>query len=133
MQIKSINNFINYLSSNHKIQSSDISDGYHTFGELYEFRMFYNAILLNELYKNDKKNILQIHKSKKHNDGEKCFNGKYFIVSCSLPSGQITNHYKLEHWNLFKIPYKEKCLIPFDGHTPKDVIERMKEYITQYQ
>jgi hypothetical protein len=41
------------------------------------------------------------------------------MVYCCLQYylGQITNHYKLEDWDLFKIPETEKALVKFDGHT----------------
>lgn len=122
---------------------AQISDGYHTFNELYEFRKMYNVALFNELanpntvrYHLDKKefagigsiqgNKYQVHKSWKHNDGELCFGGGWFIVSAMLPGGQISNHYKAEDWDLFQIPEEEKALFKFDGHTGKDVLERLK-------
>ena len=37
------------MKENEKIDSSEISDGFHTFGELYEFRKFYNAGMFNLL------------------------------------------------------------------------------------
>ena len=115
----------------------DISDGYHTFNELYEFRKMYNAALFNEWAKNPLflHNDLNkefpvvkynVHKSWKHHDGELCFGGGWFIVSAMLPTGQISNHYKAEDWDLFKIPEVEKALFEFDGHTGKDVLERLK-------
>jgi hypothetical protein len=67
------------------------------------------------------------HKSWRHNDGELCFGGGWFIVSAKLPSGQISNHYKAEDWDLFKIPETEKALFVFDGHTTQDVIQRLLE------
>lgn len=97
------------------------SDGYHTFKELYEFRKLYNAALFNEW---SKKNIYNIHKSKKHNDGEECFGGGWFIVMADLPTGQISNHYELKDWDLFKIPEKEFA-DKWDGHTSHDVAERL--------
>jgi hypothetical protein len=42
-----------------------------------------------------------------------------------LPTGQITNHYKLEDWDAFRIPETEKALVEFDGHTTDDVITRL--------
>ena len=41
---ESVNQFI----SEHIIDKGKISDGYHTFDELYEFRKVYNAALFNE-------------------------------------------------------------------------------------
>jgi hypothetical protein len=102
----------------------EISDGWHTFGELYEYRKVYNALLFNEWAKQGK---YDVHKSKKHNDGEPCFDGEYFIVVAILPTGQISNHYKMEDWNLFHVPVTEKAKYPFDGHTPQDALKRMYE------
>jgi hypothetical protein len=67
-----------------------------------------------------------VHKSRRHNDGEYPF-GKdnWFIVSAILPTGQISNHYPMEDWDLFMIPETEKALFEFDGHTSQDVIERL--------
>lgn len=115
----------------------DISDGYHTFNELYEFRKMYNAALFNEwgsqTFNLKKRNggtttavKYGVHKSWKHHDGELCFGGGWFIVSAMLPTGQISNHYKGEDWDLFKIPEVEKALFPFDNHTSQDVLERLK-------
>lgn len=114
----------------------EYSDGYHTFGELYEFRKVYNAALFNgwagrsEVI-NQKRvfynfPIYHVHKSWKHHDGELCFGGGWFIVVAILPTGQISNHYEAKDWDLFKIPEAEKALFEFDGHSPQDVLERLK-------
>ena len=103
----------------------NISDGYHTFKELYEFRKLYNAAFFNELSKN---NVCKVHKSKRHSDGELCFGGGWFIVMAELPTGQISNHYELSDWDLFQCNEQE-IADEWDGHTPEDVIERIKAYI----
>lgn len=102
-----------------------ISDGYHTFNELYEFRKVFNAALFNEWAIQDKYNV---HKSVRHYDGEYCFgeDSGWFIVVAILPTGQISNHYERKDWDLFKIPAKDRAMFEFDGHTAKDVLERMK-------
>lgn len=100
----------------------ELSDGYHTYNELYEFRKMYNAALFNEWAMSGKYNV---HKSTKHNDGGDCFGGGWFIVVAMLPKGQITNHYKIEDWDLFKIPVHDKALFEYDGHNGNDVIERI--------
>lgn len=117
--------------------TENTSDGYHTFKELYEFRKAYNVALFNEWGKKrqgkftpewgviDWQPQYDVHKSWRHNDGELCFGGGWFIVVAVLPSGQISNHYKAEDWDLFKIPEVEKAKYPFDGHTGSDVINRL--------
>lgn len=124
-----LNEFIYALKENNLIEESEISDGYHTFNDLYEFRKLYNAMLFNEWHKNQR---YEVYKSKKHYTGEECFGGGWFIVVAMLPTGQISNHYKLEDWDLFKIPEYENSKYPFDGHNPHDVLNRMKEVLEKY-
>jgi hypothetical protein len=107
---------------------ANINDGYHSFKELYDFRLFYNAALFNELHKTG----VKIEKSFKHNDGTYCFGKKreWFIVMAELPSGQISNHYPKDCWDLFKVPFAKIPTIQFDGHTSADVLERLRMLIT---
>ena len=95
-------------------------------GELYDFRLTYNALLFNEWAENQK---YEVYKSRRHNDGELCFDGEYFIVVAQLPTGQVTNHYHIRHWDMFKIEEYEKVKGDFDGHTSFDVIERLQQVI----
>lgn len=101
--------------------TSETSDGYHTFAELYRYRMLYNAALFNEWAR---LNRYDVHKSWRHSDGEKCFGGGWFVVSAQLPAGQITNHYEATDWDLFRIPERETAA-EWDGHTPEQVAERL--------
>ena len=104
----------------------EVSDGYHTFNELYYYRMLYNAAFFNLLPKD------MVHKSKRHHTGEECFGGGWFIVMANLPTGQISNHYELKDWDLFQIPEKE-CADEWDGHTPQQAAERLNEYLLMTQ
>jgi hypothetical protein len=110
------------------VVDGNTSDGYHTFNELYDFRMSYNAALFNEWAESGKHFV---HKSRRHHDGELCFGGGYFVVVAVLPEGQISNHYKVKYWNLFNIVSVEKALFEFDGHTGSDVLSRLKSYRPQ--
>lgn len=94
--------------------------------ELYDFRLTYNALLFNEWVENQK---YEVYKSRRHSDGELCFDGEYFIVVAQLPTGQVTNHYHIRHWDMFKINEYEKVKEDFDGHTSSDVIERLQQVI----
>ena len=133
--IKAINEAISLVDSN------KVSDGYHTFEELYEFRKLYNAALFNEwaysvmnpkpdangfYYLGAGRPKHDVHKSWRHNDGELCFGGGWFIVVAMLPAGQITNHYEEKDWDLFKIPEKQRAMFEYDGHTAQDVVKRME-------
>lgn len=103
------------------------SDGFHTFKELYEFRKLYNAALFNEFAKQSK---YDVHKSRKHSDGEDCFGGGWFIVVAQLPTGQISNHYEEKDWDMFQCEERERGA-EWDGHTPQDVIERLTNLVTE--
>ena len=102
----------------------ELSDGTHTFDELYQYRMLYNAAFFNLLPKRKYK----VHKSKRHHTGEECFGGGWFIVMAQLPTGQISNHYELKYWDLFDIPEYEVSM-PWDGHTPQDAATRLLQYL----
>lgn len=107
--------------------TENTSDGYHTFKELYEFRKAYNIAFFNEVAEFHKSRTsirYDIHKSKRHSDGQECFGGGWFIVVAELPTGQISNHYEMKDWDLFDIPEKERANT-FDGHTPNDVLTRL--------
>lgn len=121
---------VNYTVQQLGEEKELVSDGFHTFKELYEIRLAYNVALFNELYlKNQdtgwQENPYEVHKSWRHYDGELCFGGGWFIVVAQLPSGQISNHYEAIHWDKFRIPETEKALFEYDGHTTNDVIERL--------
>lgn len=95
-----------------KDDMGSVSDGYHTFDELYDQR----AILFSVICRTfpDK-----AWKSKLHSDGT-MFEGGYFIVGITTPQGDYTYHYGLKKWDWF--PVREIDNAPeWDGHTDKDV------------
>lgn len=104
-----------------QLAAGDASDGYHTHNELYEYRMLYNAHAaigwLDAGYR--------VVKSWTHSDGELCFGGGWFVVVAELPTGQVTNHYEADHWELFVIP--EETPPAYDGHSPADAAHRLRQ------
>ncbi len=105
--------------------TGEVSDGYHTFDQLYEFRLLYNAAFFNYLPHEE----FRVHKSKRHNDGKECFGGGWFIVMAQLPTGQVSNHYELDDWDLFDIP-EQQTADKWDGHTAEDAAKRLREFLT---
>ena len=98
-----------------------LNDLENTIQELYDFRLVLNALLFNEWAKTGE---YEVYKSKKHHDGEVCFDGEWFIVVAILPSGQVTNHYHIKYWDYFKIPSYERVKDEFDGHNSSVVLLR---------
>lgn len=112
-----------------KITPNGVSDGFHTFDELYYYRMLYNANVANLLAFIKSKNIKEftdfdVIKSKKHFGGELCYGGGWFIVVIKTPWGQISNHYKLKYWDMFNCR-SAKTSWKWDGHTMKESTDRM--------
>ena len=97
-----------------------------TIQELYDFRLIYNALLFNEWSKHD---TIEVYKSKKHSDGELCFDGEWFVVVAILPTGQITNHYHIKYWDYFQIKEYPQVKDEFDGHTSTDVLKRLNSMV----
>ena len=111
--------------------NGDVFDGYHTFDELYYYRLCYNAIFINTLVKLIKENPvtfkdIKVCKSKKHFGGEPCYGGGWFIVMISTPWGQISNHYKLEYWDMFNCRVVDVSW-KWDGHGMKEAMERLNK------
>ena len=113
--------------NNTNVDMGEVSDGYHTFNELYEYRMLYNAALFNEFAK---QGLYDVHKSRKHSDGEYPFgDSNWFIVMAELPTGQISNHYEMKDWDKFQIPEKPLAN-KWDEHSPRDVANRLTSFTT---
>lgn len=91
----------------------DLSDGFHTFNQLYYQRMILFATIV-------KQNREKAWKSLRHENGELCFGGGWFIVGVDTPEGSYTYHYKDNYYSLFDC-VELKCGKHWDGHTEKDV------------
>jgi len=110
--------FINWLIKATKADTSMISDGYHTFGELYEHRIELWIALLNRYRRN-------CWKSRRHSDGT-IWKGWFLAGMYTEKGQQMTYHLPQKYWNrLPDIEVKRKAP-EFDGHTPNDVIKRLK-------
>lgn len=88
-----------------------ISDGYHTFDELYYHRMMLFSVICNT-YKD------KAWKSWKHDDGT--MYDDYFIVGIDTEEGQYTYHYHKDNWDMFEVKELEYAPV-WDGHKPKDI------------
>jgi len=91
----------------------DLSDGFHTFRQLYYQRMMLFATIV-------KQNKDKAWKSLRHEDGELCFGGGWFIVGIDTPEGSYTYHYEDNYYSLFDCEELERGK-HWDGHTEKDV------------
>jgi len=109
---KFINDKIIHSKGLNEINTDNISDGYHTFGELYNHR----AVLFNVILKVFKE---RAWKALKHEDGTMYYG--MFIVGIETPQGQYTYHYNSEHWDMFDVKIIETAP-KYDGHKPEDIV-----------
>ncbi len=118
MDINELNNLIQIEKINGNISVKQISDGHHTFEDLYKNRLILFCVLCNS-------NPNISWKSKKHFDEENdpMFNGD-FIAGINTPEGIATYHFKLEFWNLFQIPEIEKAP-RYDNYDNATVLKRI--------
>jgi hypothetical protein len=94
----------------------DLSDGYHTFNELYHHRAVLFSVIC-RLFPE------RAWKSKLHDTGD-MFDGM-FIVGIETDFGQATYHYDIDpYWDMFEVTELEKAPA-YDGHTPTDAIARI--------
>lgn len=105
-----------------------ISDGYHTFDELYEHRITLFIALCKILwndpqYQTGQKS--QVWRSLKHSDGSS-FNG-WFIMGIGQERGeQITYHLPVSKWDETEFAPTLEFEPNFDGHTSEDVLNRLR-------
>jgi len=105
--------------------TGEISDGYHTFNELYDHRCHLFVALM-------RSNQDISWRSKKHADGEMF--PSWFIAGMNLPTGLITYHLPLWMWSMLDgggISTREFAP-EWDGHTPADVVSRLADWVKGY-
>jgi hypothetical protein len=118
----------------HNQNIGELSDGYHTFNELYEHRITLYIALCKNLA--GRENIpmagpfdsYPVWRTKAHSDGS-VWDG-WFMLGINYHAGeQITYHLPMTKWRecyfadeLIKAP-------EWDGHTAEDVLKRLKEIL----
>ena len=96
-----------------------ISDGYHTFDELYDHRITLYIALCKSLKNGN------VWRSQIHSDGSN-YEG-WFLLGVFFQKGmQITYHIPNERWIETEFADTLKIAPEFDGHTSMDVLERIK-------
>lgn len=99
----------------------EVSDGYHTFDELYDHRIML-WIKLCEAISEHK----YVWASVKHSDGSTF--GDWFVLGVNDKKGeQITYHIPARYWNdVCEFANILKKAPDFDGHSSRDVIDRLR-------
>lgn len=112
--------------NNVPFETGEVSDGYHTFNELYTHRHALFLVVCSLLRK-------RAWWSRKHEDGSEM--PGWVIAGVELPTGPITYHLPVSF-----IPYlketgaREQGLgEPWDGHTSENVVDRLLESVTEWK
>ena len=101
--------------------TGQVSDGDHTFDELYEHR----GLLFLAL---QRAHPDRAWCSRLHEDGS-MFEG-WFVAGLDLPAGPVTYHFPLRLWPLAAAGARELPRAPkWDGHTPAQALERLRQWL----
>lgn len=102
-----------------KIVNGDISDGFHTFDELYDHRCLLFLMLITS-----SDHCEDAYAVKDHYEG-------WDLMVLDSHAGQISYHIPVKFRELWEDYVKEISLSEhkYDGHTPNDVIARFKEML----
>lgn len=111
-----------------------VSDGYHTFDELYDHRFtLYIAlcnVLANRNFASEELGVDKVYvwRSKKHSDSSE-YEG-WFILGIGIEQGeQITYHLPASEWTNTSFADTLMVAPTFDGHKSQDVLERIKNLL----
>lgn len=99
-----------------------VSDGYHTFDELYDHRCHLMAALMTVMPEKS-------WRADKNDDGEKW--PGWFLAGINLPTGTITYHLPQWMWSMLDGKDIETLDVgpAWDGHTAEDVVQRLSAWI----
>ncbi len=101
-----------------------LSDGYHTFDELYAHRVALWIALCKLTQESPRFQYREVWKTKLHSDGT-CLDG-WFVLGMSLEDGrQLTYHLPIKEWEACNFALELDKAPEFDGHTGQDVINRL--------
>lgn len=100
-------------------EAGEVSDGYHTFNQLYEHRhvLFLHLVLAN------KADAFKTWRDK----GGETWEG-WFILGLNTEYGQVTYHMPERYWNRAEVAAVEQNT-DYDGHDSVDVLHRLELFL----
>jgi hypothetical protein len=130
---ESVNQILKFMKEDTGLDMNLISDGYHTFGELYDHRIRLYILSCKMIKLFDAINVQEsdhtpIWRSKLHHDGSN-YEG-WFIMGIRKEKGkQISYHLPITYWDECDFAETLDRAPEFDGHTSADVLVRLKNII----
>jgi hypothetical protein len=125
-QEQMINNEISALPN-----ANNITDGYHTFGELYEHRIILWIALCKTIANIErqgfqKDTVVSCWRAILHSD-HSMFDGWFLLGIGYAKNEQMTYHLPISKWSETNFAETLDKAPEFDGHTSEDVLERIKK------
>ncbi len=105
----------------------EVSDGYHTFNELYDHRITLFLALCKVI--DAQETGPYVWRSRLHSDGT-AFDGWFVAGIGTAPGEQITYHLPLSRWGECEWMDTRERAPDFDGHTSADVLARLRGIYT---
>lgn len=113
-----------------------ISDGYHTFDELYDHRItlfiavcrLWHFHCAPTVFKTVDGQVRNAWRSKLHSDGSS-YDGWFVLGLMKSKGDQITYHLPLLRWDETDFAETLDTAPEFDGHTAADVLQRLKDLV----
>lgn len=102
------------------VDKGEVSDGYHTFDELYDHRVTLWIALCRE-----RCDHISVWRSTLHSDGT-TLPGWFVLGMYETPGRQITYHIPMERWDETGFAETRDSAPEFDGHTSEAVLDRLK-------
>ena len=117
---------INTLIAGQNVNTNLISDGYHTFGELYEHRIALFIALCKQIQMAT--DDTPVWKSKLHSDGTSIEG--WFVMGIFWAHGkQITYHLPDSKWDEVDFVKEYPAAPHWDGHTAAEVVNRIRVFL----
>ena len=98
-------------------KADQISDGNHTFEELYYHRALLSALVCKDKFRNP-------WKSRKQDTGD--MPEGFFLIGFNTPMGEVRYHFENKYWDLFDIP-ELPVAGPWDGSDQYTCARRMRD------
>lgn len=129
MNAQQINTLITEGANAGQLATDDISDGYHTFGELYNHRIALYMLLAKQIAAS----VLgaetkPVWKSKAHSD-DSVWEGWFILGIYKAKGQQITYHLPMSEWDKCYFAEELEKAPGWDGHTSEDVLVRLNSLI----
>lgn len=112
------------MSKTFKIVGDDLSDGSHTFDELYEHRFTLWIAVCRLVNKDPQYQYRDVWRSELHSDGSR-YDGWFLLGMTNEDGQQMTYHLPMRRWDDCEFACTLERAREFDGHTPADVLQRI--------